>query len=234
LVRNTNYWLVLPMVGTTDMTYQMYVSEDASGHKYSTDKSSWSLGTGKIAFKTYYGVQVVKSATASSKLIGSYYTQAAVVDFTVADTETAQELATQKIAEYALKNATEMSLYSITNRVRSGELISITSDAAGISEEQVVLGVEYNIDGNEIGFINQINVKCTKSDDFFIHFAKMFEELRRSKVEAMLESQSVDVDLSEPSETVALVLTETIDDVLAATAPTYDDGTSRWGCVKWQ
>lgn len=234
LTRGADYWLVLPMVGSADLTYQMYVSEDATGHQYSTDKVSWSAGTGKIAFKTYYGIQVVKSATAASKMVGGSYTNNALIDFSVRDSDTAQALATQKIDEYALKNATEMTIYSINNRVRSGQLVNIDSDAGGIDEDQVVLSVQYNIDGREVGFIKEIQVKCTKSDDFFTHFARMFEEIRRGKVEAMLESQQVDVDFQAVSETVALVLTETITEGPTDLEDNFDADASRWDVNVWE
>ncbi len=222
------HWIVFQKYGAQTDTYKIaHDSTTASGHKYSTDGSSWNNGTGKCAFKTYYGVQIVKGAS-GTKMFDNH-TDIPIVDFSIKDTDTALMLAQQKVIEYALKNSSKMEINPPGKRLRAGEVISVSIPGVTL-EDQTILSVSYEINGPHIA---KVKLECTAAEDFYSTFANLFAELRRLKVENVLQLQETSTDYKETTETPAITLIVTIIDNSTGYTAKFDDGRSRWNVSKW-
>jgi len=222
------HWIVFKKCGTSTDTYKVaHDNTTANGHKYSTNGYSWSNGTGKCAFKTYYGVQVVKGAS-GAKMFDNH-TDIPIVDFSIKDTDTALMLAQQKIIEYALKNASKLEINPPGKRMKAGEVVSVSIPGVTL-EDQTILSVSYEINGPHIA---KVRLECTAAEDFYSAFSNLFTELRRLKVENVLQSQETSTDYKETTETESVALTETITESLAGYKAKFDDGKSKWDVSKW-
>ena len=131
------HWIVYQKVGTAADTFKVaHDNTTASGHKYSTDGSSWTSGTGKLAFKTYYGVQIVKNAS-GAKMFDNH-TDIPIVDLSIKDTDTALMLAQQKVIEYALENSSKLMINPSGKRIKAGRL-SISIPGVSLDDRQYSL-----------------------------------------------------------------------------------------------
>jgi len=223
------HWIVFQKYGTVTDTYKVaHNNTTTNGHKYSTDGSSWTNGTGKCAFKTYYGVQIVKGAS-GTKMFDNY-TDIPIIDFSIKDTDTALMLAQQKIIEYTLKNASRLTINPPGKRLKAGEVISITIPGVTL-EDQTILSVAYVINDPHIA---KVNLECTAAEDFYSTFANLFSELRKLKVENVLQLQETSTDYKETTETPEITLTETIIDAATDYDAQFDDGKSKWDVSKWK
>jgi len=222
------HWIVFQKFGTAADTFKVaHDNTTANGNKYSTDGLTWSNGTGKMAFKTYYGVQIVKNAS-GTKMFDNY-TDIPIVDLSIKDTDTALMLAQQKIIEYALENSSKLLINPPGKRMKAGEVISITIPGVSL-EDQTILSVAYEINEPQI---SKVKLECTAAEDFYSAFANLFTELRRLKVESVLQSQETSTDYKETTETESIALTETIIDSLTSYTAKFDDGKSKWDVSKW-
>jgi len=222
------HWIVFQKFGTAADTFKAaHDNTTANGNKYSTDGLTWSSGTGKMAFKTYYGVQIVKNA--SGEKMFDNYTDIPIVDLSIKDTDTALMLAQQKIIEYALENSSKLLINPPGKRMKAGEVISITIPGASL-EDQTILSVAYEINEPQI---SKVKLECTAAEDFYSAFANLFTELRRLKVESVLQSQETSTDYKETTETESITLAETIIDSLTSYTAKFDDGKSKWDVSKW-
>ena len=91
-----------------------------------------------MAFKTYYGVQIVKNA--SGERMFDSYTDIPIVDLSIKDTDTALMLAQQKIIEYALENSSKLMINPPGKRMKAGEVVSITIPGVTL-DDQTILSV---------------------------------------------------------------------------------------------
>ncbi len=223
------HWIVYQKVGTAADTFKVaHDNTTASGHKYSTDGSSWTSGTGKLAFKTYYGVQIVKNAS-GAKMFDNH-TDIPIVDLSIKDTDTALMLAQQKVIEYALENSSKLMINPSGKRIKAGEVISISIPGVSL-DDQTILSVSYEINDPHI---STVKLECTSAEDFYSAFANLFSELRRIKVENVLQSQETSTDYKETNETPAISLSETITEALAGYGAMFDDSKSKWDVSKWK
>jgi len=222
------HWIVFKKCGTSTDTYKVaHDDTTANGHKYSENGSSWTAAKGKCAFKTYYGVQVVKGAS-GTKMFDNH-TDIPIVDFSIKDTDTALMLAQQKIIEYALKNASKLEINPPGKRMKAGEVVSVSIPGVTL-EDQTILSVSYEITDPHIA---KVRLECTAAEDFYSAFSNLFAELRRLKVENVLQSQETSTDYKETTETESVALTETITESLAGYKAKFDDGKSKWDVSKW-
>lgn len=229
-ISKTN-WIVFNIMGAATDTYKVaHDNATANGHKYKTLAGSWTAATGKLAFKTYYGVQIVKSATTAEKMF-EYHTDIPIIDLTIQEADTALTLAQQKAIEYALKNASRIVINPPGKRLKAGQVIEFTS-LLGMPalEDQTILSVSYEIKEKQI---STVTLTCTAADDFYSAFANLFSELRRLKVKNILESQEQTTDYKEAAETAEITLTETIIEVATDYDAQYDDDKSKWDVSKW-
>jgi len=224
-------WVVFNIMGTATDTYKVaHDNITASGHKYKTLAGSWTASTGKLAVKTYYGVQIVKSATTATKMF-EYHTDIPIIDLTIQEADTALTLAQQKAIEYALKNASRIMINPPGKRLKAGQVIEFTSlPGMPALEDQTILSVTYEIKEKQI---STVTLTCTAADDFYSAFASLFSELRRLKVKNILEGQEQTTDYKEVTETAGITLTETIVEVATDYDAQYDDGKSKWDVSKW-
>lgn len=222
------HWIVFHMIGTATDTYKVaHDNTTASGHKYSTG-SSWTSATGKMAFKTYYGVQIVKGATGTKMF--SHHTDIPIVDLSIKDTDTALMLAQQKIIEYALSNSSKLTINPPGKRLKAGEVVSISIPGVTL-EDQAMLSVSYEINDPKI---STVRIECTAAEDFFSTFANLFSELRKLKVENVLQLQETSTDYKETTETPSIALTETITALATDYDAQFDDGKAKWDVSKWK
>ena len=222
------HWIVFQKYGTVTDTYKVaHDNTTANGHKHSTDGSSWTAATGKCAFKTYYGVQIVKGAS-GTKMFDNY-TDIPIIDFSIKDTDTALMLAQQKVIEYALKNASKLEINPPGKRMKAGEVISVSIPNVTL-EDQTILSVAYEINDPHIA---RVKLECTAAEDFYSAFANLFSELRKLKVENVLQLQETSTDYKETTETPEITLTETIIDAATDYTAKFDDGKSKWDVSKW-
>jgi hypothetical protein len=222
------HWIVFQKYGTVTDTYKVaHDNTTANGHKHSTDGSSWTAATGKCAFKTYYGVQIVKGAS-GTKMFDNY-TDIPIVDFSIKDTDTALMLAQQKVIEYALKNASKLEINPPGKRMKAGEVISVSIPNVTL-EDQTILSVAYEINDPHIA---RVKLECTAAEDFYSTFANLFSELRKLKVENVLQLQETSTDYKETTETPTIALTETITALATDYDAQYDDNKSKWDVSKW-
>ena len=222
------HWIVFQKYGTSTDTYKVaHDNTTANGHRYSSDGSSWTNGTGKCAFKTYYGVQIVKGAS-GTKMFDNY-TDIPIVDFSIKDTDTALMLAQQKIVEYALKNSSKIEINPPGKRLRAGEVISVSIPGVNL-EDQTILSVSYEINDPHIA---KVKLECAAAEDFYSAFANLFAELRRLKVENVLQLQETSTDYKEVVETPSITLAETIIESGTGYTAKFDDGKSKWDVSKW-
>jgi len=224
-------WVVFNIIGTATDTYKVvHNNTTASGHKYKTLAGSWTAATGKLAFKTYYGVQIVKSATTETMMF-EYHTDIPIIDLTIQEADTAMTLAQQKAIEYALKNASRIVINPPGKRLKAGQVIEFTTLPEMPSlEDQTILSVTYEIREREI---STVTLTCTAADDFYSAFANLFSELRRLKVKNILESQEQTTDYKEATETPTIALSENIYEAAADYEAEYDDNEARWDVSKW-
>jgi len=229
-ISKTN-WIVFNIMGTATDTYKVvHNNTTASGHKYKTLAGSWTAATGKLAFKTYYGVQIVKSATTETMMF-EYHTDIPIIDLTIQEADTAMTLAQQKAIEYALKNASRIVINPPGKRLKAGQVIEFTTLPEMPSlEDQTILSVTYEIREREI---STVTLTCTAADDFYSAFANLFSELRRLKVKNILESQEQTTDYKEATETPTIALSENIYEAAADYEAEYDDNEARWDVSKW-
>ncbi len=78
-----------------------------------------------------------------------------------------------------------------------------------------------------------MRLECTSAEDFYSAFANLFAELRRLKVENVLQSQETSTDYKETTETETITLGETIIDSSTSYTAKFDDGKSKWNVSKW-
>ncbi len=222
------HWIVFQKFGTETDTFKVaHDSTTANGHKYSTDGLAWTNATGKMAFKTYYGVQIVKNA--SGERMFDSYTDIPIVDLSIKDTDTALMLAQQKIIEYALENSSKLMINPPGKRMKAGEVVSITIPSVTL-DDQTILSVTYEINEPQI---STVRLECTSAEDFYSAFANLFAELRRLKVENVLQSQETSTDYKETTETETITLGEIIIDNSTSYTAKFDDGKSKWDVSKW-
>jgi len=223
------HWIVFQKYGTATDTYKVaHDNTTASGHRHSTDGSSWTAATGKCAFKTYYGVQIVKGAS-GTKMFDNY-TDIPIIDFSIKDTDTALMLAQQKVIEYALKNASKLEINPPGKRMKAGEVISVSIPNVTL-EDQTILSVAYEINDPHIA---RVKLECTAAEDFYSTFANLFSELRKLKVKNVLQRQETSTDYKETTETVTITSSVTITEVALDYEVVYDDAKSIWGVSKWE
>jgi len=229
-ISKTN-WIVFNIIGTVSDTYKVtHDNTTASGHKYKTLAGSWTAATGKLAFKTYYGVQIVKSATTETMMF-EYHTDIPIIDLTIQEADTALTLAQQKAIEYALKNASRLVINPPGKRLKAGQVIEFTSlPGMPALEDQTILSVTYEIKERQI---STVTLTCTAADDFYSAFANLFSELRRLKVKNILESQEQTTDYKEATETPAVALSENIYEAATDYEAEYDDNEARWDVSNW-
>ena len=151
------------------------------------------------------------------------------VDFSIKDTDTALMLAQQKIVEYALKNSSKIEINPPGKRLRAGEVISVSIPGVNL-EDQTILSVSYEINDPHIA---KVKLECAAAEDFYSAFANLFSELRRIKVENVLQSQETSTDYKETNETPEITLSETITEALAGYDAMFDDTRSKWDVSKW-
>jgi hypothetical protein len=229
-ISKTN-WIVFNIIGTVSDTYKVtHDNTTASGHKYKTLAGSWTAAAGKLAFKTYYGVQIVKSATTETMMF-QYHTDIPIIDLTIQEADTALTLAQQKAIEYALKNASRLVINPPGKRLKAGQVIEFTSlPGMPALEDQTILSVTYEIKERQI---STVTLTCTAADDFYSAFANLFSELRRLKVKNILESQEQTTDYKEAVETPAVALSENIYEATTDYEAEYDDNEARWDVSNW-
>ena len=229
----TTYWIVFYKTGTdAAKTYQIYHDNStANGHEDSDDgTSSWTDRVGLLAFKTYYGVQIIKSSTANKKIAGDYYTDVLVAEPTLNDFGTAELLCQQKLAEYTLKHTSDLVVKSKFERFRSGDVVSLSITGLPALEDQTILSTSMEFTEQTV---STVRIQTTPTIDFYNTFAGLFADLRKLKVKQFEEMQSSTVDYVAANEAVTTTLGEVCDEVATSTTPKYDDGKSRWGCIKW-
>lgn len=73
-----------------------------------------------------------------------------------------------------------------------------------------------------------------EAEDFYSAFANLFSELRRIKVENVLQSQETSTDYKETNEAPAISLSETITEAAAGYETMFDDSRSKWDVSKWK
>jgi len=229
-ISKTN-WIVFNILGTATDTYKVaHNNTTASGHKYKTLAGSWTAATGKLAFKTYYGVQIVKSATTETMMF-EYHTDIPIIDLTIQEADTALTLAQQKAIEYALKNASRLIINPPGKRLKAGQVIEFTSlPGMPTLEDQTILSVTYEIKERQI---STVTLTCTATDDFYSAFANLFSELRRLKVKNIMESQEQTTDYKELTETPTVTLSENIYETATDYEAEYDDNEARWDVSNW-
>lgn len=222
------HWIVFPKFGTESDTFKVaHDGTTANGHKHSSDGSSWTSGNGKLSFKTYYGVQIVKNA--SGEKMFDNYTDIPIVDLSIKDTDTALMLAQQKIIEYALENSSKLLINPPGKRIKAGDVISITIPGVSL-EDQTILSVSYELNDP---LISKVRLECTSAEDFYSAFANLFAELRRIKIENVLQSQETSTDYKEAAEILSIGLLETIKEASTDYSAKFDDDRSKWDVSKW-
>jgi hypothetical protein len=157
------------------------------------------------------------------------YTDIPIVDFSIKDTDTALMLAQQKVIEYALKNASKLEINPPGKRMKAGEVISVSIPNVTL-EDQTILSVAYEINDPHIA---RVKLECTAAEDFYSTFANLFSELRKLKVENVLQLQETSTDYKETTETPTIALTETITALATDYDAQYDDNKSKWDVSKW-
>jgi hypothetical protein len=223
------YWVVIARCGANSSnTYKFSCDDTATSHKYNTG-GGWSDATGILAYKTYYGIQVIKISNADTKIMGSYYSELPIFDNSIKDANTAALLASKKLLEYTFQTASDYVVNTVGTRYVPGEIATISTTIPNAGE-QTFLSVKYIIDSTRIA---NIVLTCTKADDLYSTFAKMFADLRKVKAEQLLAGQSSGIDYIEetedsftPDENITLV------DNIDAT-PEYDKVTTLWGLFTW-
>lgn len=228
------YWIVFKLVGRdSSNTYQIYHDNaTANGHEDSDDgTSSWTDRTGLLAFKTYYGVQIIKSSTASQKIAGEYYTDILVADPNIEDFSTAEDLATQKVAEYALKHTSDLVVKSKFERFRSGDVVSLSITGLPALEDQTILSTSMEFTESTI---STVEIQTTPTIDFYNTFAGLFADLRKLKIKAMYLDSNLSNDYLAGSETVTPADSATIIEAATDYTPQYDDTEAIWDVSKWQ
>jgi hypothetical protein len=115
-------------------------------------------------------------------------------------------------------------------RIKAGEVISISIPGVSL-DDQTILSVSYEINDPHI---STVKLECTSAEDFYSAFANLFSELRRIKVENVLQSQETSTDYKETNETPAISLSETITEALAGYGAMFDDSKSKWDVSKWK
>jgi len=228
------YWIVFKLVGRdSSNTYQIYHDNaTANGHEDSDDgTSSWTDRTGLLAFKTYYGVQIIKSSTASQKIAGEYYTDILVADPNIEDFSTAEDLATQKVAEYALKHTSDLVVKSKFERFRSGDVVSLSITGLPALEDQTILSTSMEFTEQTV---STVRIQTTPTIDFYNTFAGLFADLRKLKIKAMYLDSNLSNDYLAGSETVTPADSATIIEAATDYTPQYDDTEAIWDVSKWQ
>ena len=223
------YWVVIARCGANSSnTYKFSCDDTATSHKYNTG-GGWSDATGILAYRTYYGIQVIKISNADTKIMGSYYSELPIFDNSIKDANTAALLASKKLLEYTFQTASDYVVNTVGTRYVPGEIATISTTIPNAGE-QTFLSVKYIIDSTRIA---NIVLTCTKADDLYSTFAKMFADLRKVKAEQLLAGQASGIDYIEetedsftPDEDITLV------DNIDAT-PEYDKVTTLWGLFTW-
>jgi len=200
------YWIMFSKDGTAEEGYQVYHDNStAGGHERSSDMSSWASQTGMIAFKTYYGIQIIKTSTATTKYLGNYNTDLAIIDFSIETTETSLKLAQQKLIEKAVSYGTTLTIIPSSAVFLPGNIITVNIDGL-INDEQTIIETYYKIDEQQI---LTTEIVCTKAQEFYTAFANLYTELRKIKAKLVRETQEKGVDYTIPSETIVVTPTET-------------------------
>jgi hypothetical protein len=161
--------------------------------------------------------------------MGSYYSELPIFDNSIKDANTAALLASKKLIEYSFQTAADYVVNTVGTRYVPGQIATITSTIPNAGE-QTFLSVKYEIDATRI---TNIVLTCTKADDLYSTFAKMFADLRKIKAEQLLQGQASGIDYLEetedaftPEEDITLV--DNID-----ANPEYDKATTLWGLFSW-
>lgn len=200
------YWIMFSKDGTAEEGYQVYHDNStANGHERSSDMSSWASQTGMIAFKTYYGIQIIKTSTATTKYLGNYNTDLAIIDFSIETTETSLKLAQQKLVEKAVSYGTTLTIIPSSAVFLPGNIITVNIDGL-INDEQTIIETYYKIDEQQI---LTTEIVCTRAQEFYTAFANLYTELRKIQAKLVRETQEKGVDYTIPSETIVVTPTET-------------------------
>lgn len=141
------YWIVFELTGDTNNHYRLY--HGVSGeYAYSTDGSTWTVGTGAIAYKTYYGIPVIVKVSDEQSIQQYGAREEVVKDDSIRDRRTARTLASQILEKKSKIRSDFGEITVYTNKVpRPGELISISSTRFNISNTYIVSGVKIELQG---------------------------------------------------------------------------------------
>ncbi len=234
LSTSKTYWLVFKLTGTNAAnTYQIYHDNStANGHEDSEDGSTgWTDRTGLLAFKTYYGVQIVKESKAASKIAGDHYTDIVITDPTIDDYETATLLAQQKVTEYALKYSSDLTLKSKFTRFRSGDVVSLSITGVPTLADQTILSAEMNFTEPTV---STVEIRTTPTNDFYTAFAGLFADLRKLKIEALYEQSNLLNDYVSAGENVTPADSATLTEAATTYEAQFDDTEAVWDVSVWE
>ncbi|MCD6421893.1 LamG domain-containing protein [bacterium] len=138
---NMKYWIVLKKVGDTNNTYAWYHDNGSAGeHAESINGEIWTVQSGsfQFAFKTYYSVPVLASASDFQSQNKYGIREIVIKDESIVNQETARKIAEAKLAELSRERTelNEISVLEPEQLPEPGELITINLPELGIENTQ--------------------------------------------------------------------------------------------------